>query len=512
MFLEISLENFKAFADRQMAKLAPITLIYGPNSAGKSSLIQSLLLMKQTVGGTVSRTSELIMKGDLVDLGTFKSVLHKHDSRRHFLMSVMYSPEWFGKTSSFNQLPLQFNGKPNDDRRITTTFQARVSPDTKKRDFSQLTDVCYETLGDTTVRFELEQQRNPSSSTKYFTAGSDQKIFQLKHVQIPNIDDFFKKAFNEKRQPSASPALQELFKRLQAGMESGKVSSIFNEMGNFVAANLLPTYGMTSRDGMNKGYNESLRIFRLLAGFVETLSHEYIQMLRNISYLGPMRVYPERLYFMAGGQKKTVGSKGEHVPAVIYQDQKRLTKEINDWFVKFEIPYRIKITDIGNDITGKIVSMSLEDKASKVTMAPSDVGFGIGQLLPIIVEGLVSSCRILVVEQPEIHLHPKLQAHIADFLIDTAGIKSSSEDLNPVVWRAKNQWIIETHSEALILRLQKRIRERKISKDDVSILYVAPSSEYGSTITNLRMDERGDFLDEWPEGFFEESFNELFSE
>lgn len=62
MFLEISLENFKAFADRQMAKLAPITLIYGPNSAGKSSLIQSLLLMKQTVGGTVSRTSELIMK------------------------------------------------------------------------------------------------------------------------------------------------------------------------------------------------------------------------------------------------------------------------------------------------------------------------------------------------------------------------------------------------------------------------------------------------------------------
>lgn len=511
MLLEVSLENFKAFSDRQIAPLAPITLIYGPNSAGKSSLIQSLLLMKQTVGGTGSRTSELIMKGDLVDLGTFKSVLHKHDSRRHFLMSVMYSPAWFGKTPSLSQLPLRFNVSPNDKRRITTTFQARVSPGTKKKDFSQLTEVGYETLGDRTVRFELEQSKKPSYSTRYYTAGPDQKVFQLKQAQIPNVNEFFKKAFNEKRHPSASPALQELVKRLEAEMEPGKVSSIFNEMGNFIAANLLPTYGMTRRDGINKGTHESLGFFRLLAGFVEVLSHEYIQMLRNISYLGPMRVYPERLYFMAGGQKKTVGSKGEHVPAVIYQDQKRLTKEINDWFVKFEIPYRIKITDIGNDITGKIVSMSMEDKASKVAVAPSDVGFGIGQLLPIIVEGLVSSYRILVVEQPEIHLHPKLQAHIADFLISTAGLGSSIEKQS-VRPNVQNQWIVETHSEALILRLQKRIRQGVIRKDDVSILYVAPSAEYGSSIIPLRLDDGGEFLDEWPEGFFEESFYELFSE
>ncbi len=511
MLLEVSLENFKAFADRQVAKLAPITLIYGPNSAGKSSLIQSLLLMKQTVGGAGSSTSELIMKGDLVDLGTFKSVLHRHDSRKHFLMSVVYSDDWFGKTSALHHPPLHLNVRITDNRRITTIFQARVAPGTKKKDFSQLTDVCYETLGKAAVRFELEQSKNPSSSTKYYTAGSNQKVFQLKHVQIPNVQEFFKKVFNEKRNQSSPSESDELMTRLENQALSGNLSSSLNEVGNFIASNLLPTYGMANREEMKKGVNDSLRIFRPVAGFVESLSYEYTQMLRNISYLGPMRVYPERLYFMAGGQKKTVGSKGENVPAVIYQDQKRLTKLINDWFLRFEIPYRIKITDIGNDITGKIVSMSLEDRASKVVVSPSDVGFGIGQLLPIIVEGLVSSYRIVLVEQPEIHLHPKLQAHIADFLIETAGLARPSEKNCIHSW-ANNQWIVETHSEALILRLQKRIRQGRINKEDVSILYVAPSSEYGSIIKTLRLDERGDFLDEWPDGFFEESFDELFGE
>ena len=74
--------------------------------------------------------------------------------------------------------------------------------------------------------------------------------------------------------------------------------------------------------------------------------------------------------------------------------------------------------------------------------------------------------------------------------------------------------IVETHSELLILRLQRRIREGKIKPEDISVLYVDPNDESteGSAIIPLRMDENGDFIDEWPQGFFDESFNELMAE
>ena len=78
----------------------------------------------------------------------------------------------------------------------------------------------------------------------------------------------------------------------------------------------------------------------------------------------------------------------------------------------------------------------------------------------------------------------------------------------------RKQWIVETHSELLITRIQRRIREGKIKSEDVSVLYVDPDDEYseGSAIVKLRLDENGDFIDHWPHGFFDEAFNELMAE
>ena len=75
---------------------------------------------------------------------------------------------------------------------------------------------------------------------------------------------------------------------------------------------------------------------------------------------------------------------------------------------------------------------------------------------------------------------------------------------------AGNQWIVETHSEALLLRLQRRIREGKLSPTSVSVLYVQPAGRNGAEILRLRIDASGEFVDEWPDGFFEESYREMF--
>jgi len=155
-------------------------------------------------------------------------------------------------------------------------------------------------------------------------------------------------------------------------------------------------------------------------------------------------------------------------------------------------------------IKERILFIELEDMNSHSFVSPFDVGSGMSQLLPIIVQGLVKNSQIILVEQPELHLHPKLQGDLADFFIETSiKEKTSAFTSHP------NQWIIETHSEALIIRLLRRIRENKISNNDISVIYVDPHPK-GSRIIQLRINKYGDFIDDWPHGFFEETYHDIF--
>ena len=172
----------------------------------------------------------------------------------------------------------------------------------------------------------------------------------------------------------------------------------------------------------------------------------------------------------------------------------------------FDIPYELDVIRLGEpSLAGEHITIALTDKRSNTQVTLADVGYGINQLLPIIIEGIASQeDTILCVEQPEIHLHPRLQANIADLMIDTIADEDGK----------RKQWIVETHSELLILRLQRRIREGKIKPEDISVLYIDPNDESveGSAIISLRIDKNGDFIDEWPDGFFDESFTELMAE
>jgi len=160
---------------------------------------------------------------------------------------------------------------------------------------------------------------------------------------------------------------------------------------------------------------------------------------------------------------------------------------VNEWFDKFDIPYLLDVSGVGDEVLGDIAKLMLRDNRTGVYVAATDVGFGIGQVLPILVEGILAATKrrmsILCVEQPELHLHPRLQANIGDFLIQTNKL-------------GRCQWIIETHSEALMLRIQKRIREKAIAPSAVSVLYVNPVGKSGSEVRKLEIDEDGNFLDE----------------
>ena len=212
--------------------------------------------------------------------------------------------------------------------------------------------------------------------------------------------------------------------------------------------------------------------------------------------LGPFRKPPSRWYIFTGTTPQDVGYEGHLLPDLLFR-QRNLRENTNEWLRKLDIGYEIKIRHLG-DRSSDLFELRLVDtrRKSPVEVGLSDVGFGISQILPLVVQSLAATDQIISVEQPEVHIHPRLQADFGDLLIEA--IKEPR----------RNQFIIETHSEHLALRLQKRVREKTISPTDISVVYVSRGPN-GATVQPLRLDEEGDFMDDFPGGFFPERLREL---
>ncbi len=162
-----------------------------------------------------------------------------------------------------------------------------------------------------------------------------------------------------------------------------------------------------------------------------------------------------------------------------------------------DIGYSLKLKQISKTSKDLFeIRLIDENNDDNIEVGLSDVGFGISQLLPFIVQSLAKSNQLISIEQPEVHIHPQLQADLGDLLAHA--IKKPLQ----------NKFIIETHSEHLILRLQKLVRLKKIKNSDLSIIYVSKNNNC-SIIKELKLDKDGYFTDDWPDGFFPERLNEL---
>jgi hypothetical protein len=162
-----------------------------------------------------------------------------------------------------------------------------------------------------------------------------------------------------------------------------------------------------------------------------------------------------------------------------------------------------------------LVSLELRDAVGR-RFNFNEVGSGLGYVLPVLLA--VASSNAVFLQQPELHLHPALQAELADALI----MVLSDADFGGVEVRGCNQIIAETHSEHLLLRLLRRVRQaaaldrsldpHSIGREDLVVLYVDPQPDGASTVKHLRIARDGEFIDRWPKGFFEERWTELFDE
>lgn len=436
MLTHLKFHNFKSWpvADMQCGR---ITGIFGTNSSGKTSLLQFLLLMKQTKDAT-DRATTLEWTGNLVKLGTFADAVHRHEEDREISWTLGFDLE----------KPLELKAASTErpiDAAKSNKFEISASVSGNQKSGPSATSLSYR-LGAAT--FSLNRNNGASSS------------FNLEAKNTQNDFRFIR------TQGRAWPL-------------PGPIKSY--------------------------AFPDQARTFFQNSVFLADLEKCYEGLLDNLYYLGPLRVYPERDYQWARTRPTDVGPKGEKtIDAILAarDENRNLSKRAHKMPFEGIVAYWLRELGLIDDFRVQEIAPNSNRWQAKVTTRTgasevllTDVGFGISQVLPVItLLQYVPEGSIVLLEQPEIHLHPLAQAALADVLIQAATHRNV-------------QIILESHSEHLLMRLQRRIAEGdKINADDVRLYFCdAPKGE--SRLTRLEVDMLGSIRN-WPANFMGDAFGE----
>lgn len=547
MLKSIEIENFKSFGSRTTVELAPITLVLGQNSAGKSSILHALTLLKQTRAGRDVGAPLLPRAEDgIIDLGSFHELLFDHDTKRALRIGFQLVPDespglsqYYRRTFASDKpaslgLSVSFTRKSadtevtvqdlqiasTDPNELIATFRAR--PLNKQERRAALAPVW--TGGGMT---RLRRRDNVTGAD--CTAVSDSEaiwlpmyrawhkrrdrvceqlqsdLSELQHTPLFGQDDHVPDDLPSEQVYrdaiafySSDFAFADFVTRMSAWC-----TSIVVGVDGFIPHRLrrpwersLPEAGSVAWSRRVIGRSRLSLPLLDVAGLAVRAGRMTDDMLDKLFPMGPWRRPPQRWYIFTGTRPLDVGYRGDLLPDLLYRHPE-LVVQANEWLSRLDLGYELIVTPIGGN-DSDLFEVRLVDvkRANSVNVALPDVGFGVSQILPFIVQSLAASERLISIEQPEVHIHPRLQADLGELIATT---------IRPPYG---HQYLIETHSEHLVLRIQKLVREEKLRPDDVAVIFVSRGTN-GSTIKRLALDDDGDFVDDWPGGFFPERLREL---
>ena len=556
MLTKLSIGNFKAFGKTQHIPLKPITLVFGANSSGKSSILHALLLAHQsftTADWDVHRTT---LGGDSVDLGGFANYIHNHEhvdsvalglqlSEAEVEVPVSHLKYGQGNTVSY-QLVRKVEAKDLSINVTVTTINGKNIINTPMYGLGSVevgvgNRLFFRAVPTGNLVGEsggyLLENISFANSLMTEAARLDEgppPSFKLRELDV-TLDKLLNMLDSASFREEAS-----LWQLLQKHFFSDFRLTLWQNLRipNELAFPLFSAQGINSHFGIDDdAYNlESTEWISFLeecfvqaVGFVSPM---LLKGLANFEYLGPLRSYPNRLAG-TGGHFNNEKSSGWQAWDNLLKNTE-LREQVNKWLGSdfLRTGYRLtnrtlyseddirmvfdlmsgepdrSFKDTLSSIPATVEELKLVDLRNGIQVGPRDVGVGISQVLPILASAFGSKEQLIMVEQPEIHIHPALQAEMGDVFIESA------------LGGAKNQFILETHSEHLLLRIMKRMRQTangelpedhpfEVRPKNVAVLYVEPGDE-GAVVKVLELDEEGQLLDPWPGGFFEEGFEERF--
>jgi predicted ATPase len=443
MLTHLHIKNFKAWKDTGPIRLAPLTVIFGANSAGKSSLGHLLLAMKQTALSTDrKRALQLGDDNSLIDLGTFEECIHNHDSRNHLSWEIRWK-------------------LPN--------------------------------------KLEI----NDPVSKQVFQGNSMKLAVELQADEMGQPVVYF----------MAQALDQDNEQRLAIGYQKdNKNKWEIKSPGYNLIRNSGRAWPLDDPDKFYRISDQSRARFQN-AEFLLDFALQTEEALDNIFYLGPLRDHPKRIYSWSGETPESVGQRGEATVAAILsakaqgrklnrgpgQRQYLFDEFIARWLKDLGVIHSFSVKPVAEGRKEYEVLVKTHTQATEVKI--TDVGFGVSQVLPALVQAFYGPAGSTVwMEQPEIHLHPQVQAELADVFISATQARENGKPRNA-------QLIIESHSEHFLNRLQRRVAEGVISEDDVAIYFCRRSGDKAE-LEPLRLNTFGE-IENWPDHFFGDEMEDI---
>jgi hypothetical protein len=565
MIRELRIGNFKAFGPTQTIPIRPLTLIYGPNSGGKSSIIHALALAREARRKGDWNVSRTKVGGRSIDLGGFRQYVHGHDVERSVELGFA-----FDASDVVEELDERY------DRWEQRRQESGVFTESRKR--------LAEFAADARSRIEL-----------ILRVGTNARRVGHTNAMPPELGEYEVRADGRtlvriaRDRSGARLAITETNHHDDL-LPDGEASTVGRAVD---ATTWLPKHlDLSPGEWSDTG------------ALLKALACVATEQIRRLVYLGPLRSYPPRHVAISDDRDSNRNAGGAAAWEVLRTDEK-VREAVNEWLSheRLNAPYRLKTYDLlswagtplgtalreglstdlaqwraekrreakalnedtnalraemrrlssamdpderlsrgeaaagekhpsprieqqdshgaGEDerdrvkvlletirkaATEIIPTLTLFDIQRQVTVSHRDVGIGLSQVLPVLVNAYASKEALIAIEQPEIHLHPALQAELGDVFIESA------------LGERKNTFLIETHSEQLILRILKRIRQTTrgtlpegatpVRPENVAVIYVQPTSE-GAEALEIPVTPYGGFGRPWPAGFFAERAEEL---
>ena len=443
MFKYLKIQNFKGWKDTGTIHMAPISLFFGANSSGKSSIGQFLMMLKQTVESP-DRKAVFYPggKNSAVQLGSYQEMVFHRDTSHKIVFEYRWSLRDMLKIED-PASKQSFSGKD-------LAFYAEVGV----KDTGQETRDGY-IPGLNHLKYELIEANEISLSIKM-----DRKANTKSQYKVDTTGYMLKR-------------------------ERGRAWPLGAPIRFY-------------------GFPHEVAAYYQNADFVQALNLQHETLFGSLSYLGPLRTRTERLYSWSGNEPESVGYEGENtVPAILSARNRKISLGYKQRTMPFQEIIASALKKMGlietfdvNPISKKRqeYEVKVRTKGSKDSVDLPDVGFGISQVLPVLVQCFYAPPgSIIIMEQPEIHLHPRAQSALADVMIDVINSRENGEGRNI-------QLVIETHSEHFLRRLQRRIAENADLQQKVSA-YFANIAKTPATLEALQIDIFGNIRN-WPENFF----------
>lgn len=503
MLKAISVENYRGFGASTTLHLRPLTILLGRNSSGKSSLTRLIPLLQQSLERQSS--SPILWSSDSVDFGNISDVITHDSSASELRIGFRISAPGFHSYLNRSRYAFQ---QDLDDSTAELEYTMRLSADGARTKF----DGVLIRFDDQTIYVDWDSDGNVTRLAVNETSFPlNDAVYKVDTKSIfPEISRIFRKEeiTHSARAPIFYDALRGALERVIHGRTAGEKIDFFARTFSFLprarsrdALKQFPNVVAKKVTDQNSRLISDLSMVNDLPRIMQLLSYLVAPVLLGSAYIGPSRASGKRFDRIQELSVNRLDASGENTAMYVYSLSETERQSFNDLLVR-ACGHVIQVDESGPGHVSIKVGRQGQTHFENI----ADVGFGFSQLVPVIAQlhavrernrsnhRAAGDSVIFAVEQPELHLHPAMQANLADLFV-AAVSRTGADDLSTFI-------VAETHSETFVSQLGLLIAEGHISKQDVAVYFVEKDDESGkSSLTEKHFDDDGVIAD-WPIGFF----------